>query len=144
MAANHGNLVSICLEQLGDANPLLRQWLCLCLARLWHNYDKARWCGVRDIAHEKLFTLLKDPVPEVKELLSNIASNCLGLIFPDILSLLQVRAASVYALGTFINSVTTRSEHANNIDQIIAMTLINTVSHDMSPLVRKVSRDLTV
>lgn len=68
MAANHGNLVSICLEQLGDTNPLLRQWLCLCLARLWHNYDKARWCGVRDIAHEKLFMLLKDPVPEVNEL----------------------------------------------------------------------------
>jgi len=65
VAANQGNLVSICLEQLGDTNPLLRQWLCLCLARLWHNYDKARWCGVRDIAHEKLFTLLKDPVPEV-------------------------------------------------------------------------------
>ncbi|KAK9301643.1 hypothetical protein QLX08_006065 [Tetragonisca angustula] len=112
VAANHGSLVSICLEQLGDSNALLRQWLCLCLARLWHNYDKARWCGVRDIAHEKLFTLLQDPVPEV-------------------------RAASVYALGTFINSVTTRSEHANNIDQIIAMTLINTVSHDMCPLVRK-------
>ncbi|XP_020291270.1 regulatory-associated protein of mTOR isoform X2 [Pseudomyrmex gracilis] len=112
VAANQGNLVSICLEQLCDTNSLLRQWLCLCLARLWHNFDKARWCGVRDIAHEKLFTLLKDPVPEV-------------------------RAASVYALGTFINSVTTRSEHANNIDQIIAMTLINTVSYDMCPLVRK-------
>lgn len=65
IAANHGSLVSICLEQLGDTNALLRQWLCLCLARLWHNYDKARWCGVRDIAHEKLFTLLQDPVPEV-------------------------------------------------------------------------------
>ncbi|XP_043280905.1 regulatory-associated protein of mTOR isoform X2 [Venturia canescens] len=111
-AALQGSLVSICLEQLGDSNPLLRQWLCLCLGRLWHNYDKARWCGVRDIAHEKLYNLLQDPVPEV-------------------------RAASVYALGTFINSVTKRSEHANNIDQIIAMTLINTVSHDMSPLVRK-------
>lgn len=47
----------------------------------------------------------------------------------------------MYALGTFINSVTTRSEHANNIDQIIAMTLINTISHDMCPLVRKVSQD---
>ncbi|XP_058791281.1 regulatory-associated protein of mTOR isoform X2 [Phymastichus coffea] len=111
-AALQGSLVSICLEQLGDANPLLRQWLCLCLARLWHNYDKARWCGVRDIAHEKLYNLLQDPVPEV-------------------------RAASVYALGTFINSVTKRSEHANNIDQTIAMMLINTVTHDMCPLVRK-------
>ncbi|XP_033214111.1 regulatory-associated protein of mTOR isoform X2 [Belonocnema kinseyi] len=111
-SALQGSLVSICLEQLGDQNPLLRQWLALCLGRLWHNYDKARWCGVRDIAHEKLYSLLQDSVPEV-------------------------RAASVYALGTFINSVTKRSEHANNIDQIIAMTLINTVTYDMCPLVRK-------
>jgi hypothetical protein len=58
--------------------------------------------------------------------------------------LLQVRAAAVYALGTFISSVTERSEHANNIDHSIAMTLINTVSHDMSPLVRKVSSNLYV
>lgn len=54
----------------------------------------------------------------------------------------QVRAAAVYALGTFISSVTERSEHANNIDHSIAMTLINTVSHDMSPLVRKVSSSI--
>ncbi|XP_069683368.1 regulatory-associated protein of mTOR [Periplaneta americana] len=110
--ALQGSLVSICLEQLGDPNPLLRQWLAICLGRLWTNYDKARWCGVRDIAHEKLYILLTDPVPEV-------------------------RAAAVYALGTFVSSVTERSEHANNIDHSIAMTLINTVSHDMSPLVRK-------
>ena len=65
-AALQGSLVSICLEQLQDSSAFLRQWLCLCLARLWHNYDKARWCGVRDIAHEKLWELLKDPVPEVR------------------------------------------------------------------------------
>ncbi|KAH0548367.1 regulatory-associated protein of mTOR isoform X1 [Cotesia glomerata] len=111
-AALQGSLVSICLEQLNDPNPLLRQWLCLCLGRIWHNYEKARWCGVRDTAHEKLAILLQDPIPEV-------------------------RTASVYALGTFINSVTKRSEHANNIDQIIAMILINNVTYDMSPLVRK-------
>lgn len=63
--ALQGSLVSICLEQLGDQNPLLRQWLAICLGRLWTNYDKARWCGVRDIAHEKLYTLLSDSVPEV-------------------------------------------------------------------------------
>ncbi|XP_071450687.1 regulatory-associated protein of mTOR-like [Hetaerina americana] len=111
-AALQGSLVSICLEQLQDNNALLRQWLAVCLGRLWANYDAAKWCGVRDIAHEKLYTLLTDPVPEV-------------------------RAAAVYALGTFISSVTERSEHANNIDHSIAMTLINTVSQDMSPLVRK-------
>ncbi|RZF33857.1 hypothetical protein LSTR_LSTR008980 [Laodelphax striatellus] len=100
-----GSLVSMCLEQLGDAHWPLRQWLALCLGRLWAQYDKARWCGVRDTAHEKLY----------------------------------VRAAAVYALGTFISAETKeRSEHANNIDQSVAMMLINTVSNDMSPLVRKV------
>lgn len=43
----------------------------------------------------------------------------------------------MYALGTFINSVLERSEHANNIDHSIVMNLVNTVSSDMSCLVRK-------
>lgn len=111
-AALQGSLVSICLEQLNDPSPLLRQWLAIALANLWSNYDKARWTGVRDSAHEKLYVLLKDPVPEV-------------------------RAGTVYALGTFINAVQERSEHANKIDQNIGLTLLNTVSKDMSPLVRK-------
>lgn len=50
---------------------------------------------------------------------------------------MQVRAAAVYALGTFINSVLERSEHANNIDHSVVMNLVNTVSSDMSCLVRK-------
>lgn len=82
------------------------------LGMLWQNFDKARWSGVRDLAHEKLYPLLKDGIPEV-------------------------RAAAVFALGTFISSVTDRSEeHANNIDRIIAITLLETVGEDMSPLVR--------
>lgn len=64
-AGLQGSLVSICLEQLNDPNPLLRQWVAVCLARLWTNYDRARWCGVRDIAHEKLYDLLQDNHPEV-------------------------------------------------------------------------------
>ncbi|KAJ8928348.1 hypothetical protein NQ314_019078 [Rhamnusium bicolor] len=111
-AALQGSLVSVCLEQLNDPCPHLRQWVAICLGRLWNHYEKARWTGVRDIAHEKLYNLLRDPCPEV-------------------------RAAAVYALGTFINSVTERSEHANNIDHSIVMTLVNTVSGDMSCLVRK-------
>ncbi|KAK9500893.1 hypothetical protein O3M35_002064 [Rhynocoris fuscipes] len=111
-AALQGSLVSTCLIQLNDSSPLLRQWLAITLGRLWRSYDKARWCGVRDSAHEKLYVLLTDPSPEV-------------------------RAASVFALGTFISSVTERCEHANNIDHNVAMTLLSTVSKDMSPLVRK-------
>ncbi|XP_065210456.1 regulatory-associated protein of mTOR isoform X2 [Planococcus citri] len=107
------NLVSICLEQINDANIQLKLWTIICLAKLWERYDKARWCGVRDSAHEKLFVLLKDKEPEV-------------------------RAAAVYALGTFMNTdELERTKHATNIDQSVAMMLINVVSQDMSTLVRK-------
>ncbi|XP_044734524.1 regulatory-associated protein of mTOR [Chrysoperla carnea] len=114
-------LVSVCLEQLNEpslfnnsnsCSPRFKQWLALCLARLWEGYEQARWCGVRDSAHEKLYALLDDPSPEV-------------------------RAAAVYALGTFISSVTERSEHANTIDQQVAMTLLNRCKEDMSWLVRR-------
>ncbi|XP_061517571.1 regulatory-associated protein of mTOR [Anopheles gambiae] len=111
-SALQGQLVSICLDQLNDdSNPLLRQWLAICLGHLWQNYEQARWSGVRDNANEKLYPLLSDPYPEV-------------------------RAAAVYALGTFISSVKQRSDHANNIDRSTAMHLFSTVSNDMSPLVR--------
>ncbi|XP_052896200.1 regulatory-associated protein of mTOR [Anopheles moucheti] len=111
-SALQGQLVSICLDQLNDdSNPLLRQWLAICLGHLWQNYEQARWSGVRDNANEKLYPLLSDPYPEV-------------------------RAAAVYALGTFISSVKQRSDHANNIDRSTALHLFATVSNDMSPLVR--------
>lgn len=119
----NGNLIDHCLEQLPpncfdstntsiSGTPLLRQWLAICLAHIWENNENARWIGTRNTAHEKLFSLLEDPVPEV-------------------------RAAAVYALGTFVNSATERTDHANALDHNIAITLINKVSNDSSPLVRK-------
>ncbi|KAK2180495.1 hypothetical protein NP493_440g01008 [Ridgeia piscesae] len=110
-AALQANLIAICLEQLKDEHHLLRQWLALCLGKVWTSFDAARWCGVRDSAHEKLYKLLKDPIPEV-------------------------RAAAVFALGTFISNTTERSDHANNIDHSVAMTLLS-VTQDGSSLVRK-------
>lgn len=61
------NLVCICLDQLANASAPYKQWLTLCLAQLWADYDKARWVGVRDTAHEKLYLLLGDETPEVSE-----------------------------------------------------------------------------
>ncbi|KAG1674177.1 Regulatory-associated protein of mTOR [Nymphon striatum] len=107
-----GNVIALCLEQLNDSDSLLRQWLAVCLGRVWTNYDAARWRGVRDSAHEKLYTLLLDKVPDV-------------------------RAAAVFALGTFVSSVVERTDHANMIDHSVAMKLINTVGQDGSPIVRK-------
>ena len=48
-----------------------------------------------------------------------------------------VRAASVYALGIFINSRSERTEHANTLDQNIATRLLQKMLEDGSPLVRK-------
>lgn len=109
--ALRGRLLSECLEQIDDPNPILRKWFAICLGNLWLNYEDARWSGVRDLAHEKMFKLLKDSVPEV-------------------------RAATVYALGTFISSSLERTSQANDLDRQIAMHMLESVSSDMSPLVR--------
>jgi len=64
-ACRQGSVVAICLDLLSDQSPQLRQWLSLCLGKVWSNFDSARWNGVRDNAHEKLYTLLDDPQAEV-------------------------------------------------------------------------------
>ncbi|XP_036196029.1 regulatory-associated protein of mTOR isoform X2 [Myotis myotis] len=110
-ACLQGNLIAICLEQLNDPHPLLRQWVAICLGRIWQNFDSARWCGVRDSAHEKLCSLLSDPIPEV-------------------------RCAAVFALGTFVGNSAERTDHSTTIDHNVAMMLAQLIS-DGSPVVRK-------
>jgi regulator-associated protein of mTOR len=59
------SLVSVCLEHFNHPSPLMRQWVVICLGKSWEHYENARWMGVRDTAHEKLYVLLNDPCPEV-------------------------------------------------------------------------------
>lgn len=106
------NLIATCLEQLTEQRASVRQWVALCLGIVWTKYAPARWSGVRDSAYEKLFPLLQDPSPEV-------------------------RAAAVFALGTFMGNDADRSDHATAIDSVIGMQLTNTCCLDASPLVRK-------
>ncbi|KFW79231.1 Regulatory-associated protein of mTOR [Manacus vitellinus] len=110
-ACLQGNLIAICLEQLNDPHPLLRHWVAICLGRIWQNFDSARWCGVRDSAHEKLYSLLSDPIPEV-------------------------RCAAVFALGTFVGNSAERTDHSTTIDHNVAMMLAQLIN-DGSPMVRK-------
>ena len=63
--ALQNNVISLCLSQLEEPNALLKQWLAICLGRLWTRYDSARWCGVRDSAHDKLYSLLWHEIPDV-------------------------------------------------------------------------------
>merc|ERR1719192_1807667 len=107
-----GNLISICLNEMEEGEPVLKQWLAICLGRLWDRHEDARWRAARCNAPESLEVLLGDPNPEV-------------------------RAAAVYALGTFLNSCSERTEHANSLDQTIATKLLGRLLDDGSPLVRR-------
>ncbi len=112
-AALQANSVATCLEALDEKDRELKRWVCICLGLTWADFSSARWCGVRDSAHEKIYSLLDEPDAEV-------------------------RAAAVFALGTFINNTTERTEHANAIDHSVAMTLVTKLCVDeASPLVRQ-------
>ncbi|CAG9584299.1 unnamed protein product [Danaus chrysippus] len=117
-AALQGSMISACLEQLGDCegagSPLLQQWACIGLGRLWSGWEAARWAGVRDLAHEKLAALLPHPAPEV-------------------------RAACAFALAAFVAAgaaAPARTDHANALDQQVAVLLAARLQRDASPLVR--------
>ena len=107
-----GNLISICLNEMEEADPVFKQWQAICLGTLWDKHEEARLRATRCNAPESLEALLVDPAPEV-------------------------RAAAVYALDTFINSCSERTEHANTLDQNIATKLLQKMLEDGSPLVKK-------
>ncbi|VDN16829.1 unnamed protein product [Dibothriocephalus latus] len=93
----------------------LRLWLILALARLWYHNDEARWCGVRHGVHEVLFTYLRDVSPEV-------------------------RAATVFALGTFVNNWPANGRddaQAFELSQQVGAQLVLISVGDASPLVRR-------
>ena len=106
------NVIAICLEQMAEPRGALRQWVAITLGVMWTKNAQARWAAVRDSAYEKLFPLLQDPSPEI-------------------------RAAAVFALGTFVGNDADRSDHANAIDSAIGMQLTNLCCEDASPLVRR-------
>jgi regulator-associated protein of mTOR len=107
-AAVAGNLIGICLNEMKEAYPVSKQWLAICLGTLWDKHKVAR---LRATCCNAPGILAGGPAPEV-------------------------RAAAVYALGTFINSCSERTEHANTLDQNIATRLLQKMLEDGS-LVRK-------
>jgi len=67
--------ISNALEMVYEKERLLRQWIVIGIGLAWHNAIAARWSAIRDSAHEKLFPLLRDPVPEVFTTLLSYALN---------------------------------------------------------------------
>jgi len=110
---------------LNHPDPLLRRWVVLCLAKVWENNEAGKREAIVENAHVQLCGLLTDPVPEV-------------------------RAAVVYALGTFITKALPITFNQNDSRQpsgtskeqrtIVELNLGLTfavVASDASPLVRK-------
>ncbi|KAI9205108.1 raptor N-terminal caspase like domain-containing protein [Polychytrium aggregatum] len=65
---------------LVDPDPLLRQWSCICLGKMWQGYSEAKRTAVSENVHEKLAPLLLDHVAEV-------------------------RAAALFAFGTLLDEI---------------------------------------
>ncbi|RKP10243.1 raptor N-terminal caspase like domain-containing protein [Thamnocephalis sphaerospora] len=109
-ACLRANVMSMCITHARDPDPLLRQWCCLCIGELWRGYADAKWVAIRENAHEHLFELLGDPMPEV-------------------------RAAALYALGTLLGDLDLM-EQVINVEHNIAVRAL-AAAGDASPLVRR-------
>lgn len=66
------DLIHVCLKHLQLANPhdaqtepLLLQWLCLCLGKLWEDFPEGQMIGLRADAPAVYAPLLSEPQPEV-------------------------------------------------------------------------------
>ncbi|KAG6812628.1 hypothetical protein H0H92_001711 [Tricholoma furcatifolium] len=68
-----------CYERLEEPDFLLRQWTALCIAQMWEANDEIKVYGVDRGTQDKLIALLSDDATEV-------------------------RAAALYALGTFLGA----------------------------------------
>jgi regulator-associated protein of mTOR len=103
-------VMNACLAHLGDENPLLRQWACLCISQLWDQYPEAKWQGIRESAHLRLCELVTDNVPEV-------------------------RAAMLYALTAFLG-IPEMSDEVLKIERTVAENVLF-MTTDGSSMVRK-------
>ena len=72
--------ISNALEMVDESDRLLRQWIVIGIGLAWHNAIAARWSAIRDSAHEKLFPLLRDPVPEVCNYISQSLRICIVVL----------------------------------------------------------------
>lgn len=60
-------LINNCLRYMSHSeNPLLRQWCCLLLSQLWHQYPDGKWIIYKDGYLNRLLSLVNDPIPEVR------------------------------------------------------------------------------
>ena len=151
-ACIHACLIDVCLRHLQPENPhdaqtepLLLQWLCLCLGKLWEDFAEAQLLGLQSNAPEILIYLLSEPQPEVQCLhISSVLSFASFTIYLLNIWSCQVRASAVFALGNLLDMGSTSSNGADDDSdddekvkaKINVVRSLLQVSSDCSPLVR--------
>ncbi|XP_039775690.1 regulatory-associated protein of TOR 1-like isoform X2 [Panicum virgatum] len=151
-ACIHACLIDVCLRHLQPENPhdaqtepLLLQWLCLCLGKLWEDFAEAQLLGLQSNAPEILIYLLSEPQPEVQCLhISSVLSFASFTIYLLNIWSCQVRASAVFALGNLLDMGSTSSNGADDDSdddekvkaEINVVRSLLQVSSDGSPLVR--------
>jgi regulator-associated protein of mTOR len=120
-----------CFARLSEDDWLLKQWCLLCVAQLWADHDEAKALALREGYQDHLLQALRNPAVEV-------------------------RAAALYALGTFLGaSALPRDSDSSQggggtgaqigigereqlqVEAGIAYTSLLRVKEDASPMVRK-------
>jgi regulatory associated protein of mTOR len=101
-------LIESCLSYFGDMqNPLLRQWSCLCLSMLFHDYPEAKWLGIKCGAHQRLCDLVVDCVAEVRVAMLHALTNFLGIpgLTPQVAHIEESIASMVLIMASDGNSM---------------------------------------
>ncbi|KAI9182929.1 Target of rapamycin complex 1 subunit kog1 [Blastocladiella emersonii ATCC 22665] len=106
-ACLHHSVLPLCQLYLGDPDDLLRQWACICIAQVCHQYSDAILAALEDGMHARVAACLADTVTEV-------------------------RAGAVLALGTFLQLA---SPQLQPVSLEMVTALLPTLA-DASPLVR--------
>lgn len=121
-------LHKICSNMLVDANEDVRMWVCLCLAKLWENFEDGKRVAIDDQVPRILGLRLSDERPEVRAAAAYSFGSLLGL---------QVDATLIGKIGDahHIEDYIHRRAHD---DILIAMGLLRGCQ-DASPLVRRES-----
>ena len=58
-----GNLISICLNEMEEADTVFKQWLAICLGTRWDEHEEARLRATHCNAPKIPEALLVDPAP---------------------------------------------------------------------------------
>ncbi|KAJ3431979.1 regulatory-associated protein of mtor [Anaeramoeba flamelloides] len=106
-------ILEFCLYRIHNQSQNVRKWSTLCLAKYWQNFNRGKRQCVLTKAYNQILLLLNDQIPEI-------------------------RAASIYALSTFLGTIDQSVENNDKIflDLMIGLNVIYKMKNEACPLVR--------